>query len=69
VDADIDLANELLFGPIYYRLLLSGKPLNQDLVRRVVDAFMSALGTGSTTPRAKSFGASSRVRTATTRRR
>jgi AcrR family transcriptional regulator len=38
-DADYELAHELLFGPVYYRLLLSGAPLDKDLARRVVDAF------------------------------
>ena len=40
-DADIDIANELLFGPVYYRLFLSGKPLNKDFAERAVDAFMA----------------------------
>jgi AcrR family transcriptional regulator len=40
-DADIEIANELLFGPVYYRLFLSGKPLNKDFAERAVDAFMA----------------------------
>jgi AcrR family transcriptional regulator len=40
-DADIGMANELLFGPIYYRLLLSGKPLEDGLAERLVDVFMA----------------------------
>jgi hypothetical protein len=40
-DADIEIANELLFGPVYYRLFLSGKPLNKDFAERTVDAFMA----------------------------
>src|SRR6266571_5013614 len=30
-DADVELAHELLFGPVYYRLLLSGAPLEKRL--------------------------------------
>src|SRR3954453_23016234 len=39
---DLDLAHELLFGPIYYRLLLSGAPLEPGLAERVVDAVLPA---------------------------
>lgn len=41
-DADYELANELLFGPVYYRLLLSGAPLEDDLAGRIVDAVWPA---------------------------
>lgn len=41
-DADYQLANELLFGPVYYRLLLSGEPLDDSLAERVVDAVLLA---------------------------
>jgi AcrR family transcriptional regulator len=41
-DADYELANELLFGPVYYRLLLSGAPLEDDLAARVVGAVWPA---------------------------
>jgi AcrR family transcriptional regulator len=41
-DADYELANELLFGPVYYRLLLSGAPLRDDLAARVVAAVWPA---------------------------
>jgi AcrR family transcriptional regulator len=41
-DADYELANELFFGPVYYRLLLSGKPLSRDLAERIVDAILPA---------------------------
>lgn len=41
-DTDPMLANELLFGPVYYRLLLSGDPLEDGLAERVVDAVMRA---------------------------
>jgi AcrR family transcriptional regulator len=41
-DADYQLVNELLFGPVYYRLLLSGAPLDDDLAERVVNAVLPA---------------------------
>jgi AcrR family transcriptional regulator len=41
-DADYELANELLFGPVYLRLLLSGAPLEDDLGARVVAAVWPA---------------------------
>jgi AcrR family transcriptional regulator len=41
-DTDVELAHELLFGPVYYRLLLSGAPLDGRLATHIVDAFMSA---------------------------
>jgi len=44
-DTDYELAHELLFGPVYYRLLLSGGPLDGKLAPRIVDAFMRAFGT------------------------
>src|SRR5207302_43728 len=39
---DYTLAHELLFGPVYYRLLLSGDPLDDELAERIVDAFLRA---------------------------
>jgi hypothetical protein len=39
-DADVELFHELLFGPVYYRLFLSGAPLSEDLAERVVDAVL-----------------------------
>jgi AcrR family transcriptional regulator len=42
-DADYELVHELLFGPVYYRLLLSGEPLVEDLAERVVDAVLPGL--------------------------
>lgn len=41
-DTDYELAHELLFGPVYYRLLLSGGKLDKRLARRIVAAFMRA---------------------------
>jgi AcrR family transcriptional regulator len=39
-DADIDLATELLMGPIYYRLVFGG-PFPPDFAQRVVDAVLT----------------------------
>src|SRR5206468_9293364 len=41
-DSDVELAHELLFGPVYYRLFLSGAPLEPGLAARIVDAVMLA---------------------------
>ena len=41
-ETDVELAHELLFGPVYYRLLLSGAPLDERLAERVVDAVLPA---------------------------
>ena len=42
-DVNIELVHELLFGPVYYRLLLSGAPLESRLAERIVDAVMPGL--------------------------
>ncbi len=42
-DLDVGLVHELLFGPIYYRLFLSGEPLDPAFADRIVDAVMPAL--------------------------
>lgn len=40
---DVSLTHDLLFGPVYYRLLLSGAPLDKKLAVRIVDAVLPAL--------------------------
>jgi hypothetical protein len=40
-DLDTELAVDLLLGPIYYRLLMSGEPLRSAFVERLVDAVMA----------------------------
>lgn len=40
---DPELLHDLLFGPVYYRLLLSGAQLHPQLGERIVDALMPAL--------------------------
>jgi AcrR family transcriptional regulator len=42
-DVDAVLVHELLFGPVYYRLFLSGEPLDSGLAERIVDAVLPAL--------------------------
>jgi AcrR family transcriptional regulator len=39
-DTDLRLVHELLVGPIFYRLLLSGAPLDRNLGPRIVDAIL-----------------------------
>jgi AcrR family transcriptional regulator len=39
---DVRLAHELLLGPVFYRLLLSGGPLNRKLSTSIVDAVLRA---------------------------
>jgi len=40
-DLDIQIAIDLLLGPIYYRLLMSGEPLTTTFVNRLVRALMA----------------------------
>ena len=42
-DADLDLATELLMGPIYYRLLFGGE-FSPDFSTRLVDVVLTGLG-------------------------
>jgi AcrR family transcriptional regulator len=45
-DADVDLATELLIGPVYYRMLFGGQ-LPRDFAQRVVDSVLSGYATSS----------------------
>lgn len=50
-DVDTRFLQDLLFGPLYYRLLFSGSPLDETLAERIVDAVLPALLPGPpTTP-------------------
>jgi AcrR family transcriptional regulator len=40
-DTDVRLVHELLLGPIFYRLLLSGAPLDRNLGPRLIDAILT----------------------------
>ncbi len=42
-DIDIGLTHEMLFGAVYYRLFLSGEPLDRKLAERIVDALLPGL--------------------------
>jgi AcrR family transcriptional regulator len=42
-DPDVALVHELLFGPVYYRLLLSGEPLEPVFADKIVDALLPGL--------------------------
>jgi hypothetical protein len=43
-DIDLEAAADLLYGPIYYRLLITRRPLEQSLADRVVDAVVKGKG-------------------------
>jgi hypothetical protein len=47
-DTDPRLIQELLIGPIYYRLLFSGPPLDRRLGKRLVDAILDGFRLRST---------------------
>jgi len=51
-DTDPAFLQELLFGPVYHRLLLSGLPLERDFGERIVDAVLPAF-----VPQPRSFTA------------
>jgi Tetracyclin repressor-like, C-terminal domain len=40
-DTQVRLVHELLLGPVFYRLLLSGAPLDRNLGPRLVDAVLA----------------------------
>jgi AcrR family transcriptional regulator len=44
-NTNLRLMHELLLGPIFYRLLLSGAPLDRNLGPRIVDAILEGFGT------------------------
>jgi AcrR family transcriptional regulator len=48
-DTDFRLAHELLVGPILYRLLLSGPPLNRKLTTSLVDAVLDSFSPAAKT--------------------
>jgi AcrR family transcriptional regulator len=41
-DTEVRLAHELLVGPVFYRLLFSGRPLDDELAGRITDAVLGA---------------------------
>jgi hypothetical protein len=40
-DLDLEIAIDLLLGPIYYRLAISGEPLTSTFIERLVRALMA----------------------------
>ncbi|MGY3847119.1 TetR/AcrR family transcriptional regulator [Streptomyces hydrogenans] len=42
-DFDLDLAMAILSGPLYFRLLITGKPLTPEYVDRVLDALFAGM--------------------------
>ena len=56
-DTDVGLAHELLVGPVLYRLLFSGGPLDRSLGRRLVDAALAGFA-----PRTEPAGNASQPR-------
>ncbi len=42
-DTNVELVHDLLFGPAYFRLLLSGAPLDGRFAERVVDAVLPGI--------------------------
>lgn len=46
-DLDPELVTDLLLGPIYYRLFLSGAPLDDDFGKRLIRTLMPAFTTGT----------------------
>ena len=42
-DVDVDIATELLVGPVYFRLMFGGE-LTQAFAERVVDALLRGFG-------------------------
>jgi AcrR family transcriptional regulator len=40
-DLDVEIGPELLVGPVYYRLLVSGEPLDDGLAERIADSLLA----------------------------
>jgi predicted nucleotidyltransferase len=62
-DADVDVATELLVGPVYFRLMFGGE-LSQDFAERVVDSVLRGFAAVTRGGRA----ATSRLRSAAAKR-
>ncbi|MFG2590370.1 TetR/AcrR family transcriptional regulator [Streptomyces sp. NPDC048438] len=46
-EANLEFAAEVLCGALYYRSLLSTRPIDEDVVDGLLDMFMAAYGTGN----------------------
>ena len=49
-DADLELALDFLGGPLFYRLLVTGGPLDDELARGVVDVMLRGMAAAPRTP-------------------
>lgn len=43
-DTDIGLCTDLIYGPVFYRLLLTGEPLDDAYIRQLVTAAFAGIG-------------------------
>ncbi len=46
MEADLDLAVDMLHGPTFYRLLLSGASLDRTFARRLTDQVLDTIVSG-----------------------
>lgn len=44
-DLDVELALDVLGGPLFYRLLVTGGPIDEQLAEGVVDLILEGFGT------------------------
>jgi AcrR family transcriptional regulator len=49
-DLDLELALDVLGGPLFYRLLVTGGPLDEQLVEGVADLILRGFAQGNTSP-------------------
>ena len=52
-DTDVRLVHELLVGPLFYRLLFSGGPIDRKLSTQIVDAVLAGFGPAAAAKRRK----------------
>lgn len=53
-DIDFDVVSEMLGGPMLYRVLFTHEPIDEQLVRRIVQTLMQGIGTQSREPEGQS---------------
>jgi AcrR family transcriptional regulator len=49
-DADLELVQDSMAGPLFYRLLFWNAPVDHDWLARTIDLVLAGLAAGSTTP-------------------
>jgi tetracycline repressor-like protein len=52
-DTDVRLVHELLIGPVFYRLLFSGGPIDRKLSTRLADAVLDSFRPATTSTAAR----------------